>query len=69
MAQWLNGYAADGFNLNFDVYPDGLQRFAEHVVPELRRRGLFRHEYESTTLRGHLGLPEHTPTAPALSAG
>lgn len=67
MAHWLNGYAADGFNLNFDVYPDGLQRFAEHVVPELRRRGLFRHEYETATLRGHLGVPEHTAPAPALS--
>jgi hypothetical protein len=22
----------------------------------LRKRGLFRHEYESSTLRGHLGL-------------
>jgi hypothetical protein len=27
------------------------------VIPELQRRGLFRTEYESTTLRGNLGLP------------
>jgi hypothetical protein len=27
------------------------------VVPELQRRGLFRREYEGTTLREHLGLP------------
>jgi hypothetical protein len=26
------------------------------VVPHLQRRGLFRTEYESSTLRGHLGL-------------
>nr|WP_018502743.1 hypothetical protein [Parafrankia discariae] len=26
-------------------------------MPELRRRRLFRAEYEETTLRGHLGLP------------
>jgi N-acetyl-S-(2-succino)cysteine monooxygenase len=26
-------------------------------VPELQRRGIFRTEYESTTLRGHYGLP------------
>ncbi len=26
------------------------------VVPELRRRGLFRHEYEGRTLRENLGL-------------
>ena len=28
----------------------------ELVIPELRRRGLFRTEYESTTLRRNLGL-------------
>jgi hypothetical protein len=27
------------------------------VVPELRRRGLFRTEYEGGTLRENLGLP------------
>jgi hypothetical protein len=26
------------------------------VLPELRRRGLFRDEYEGHTLRDHLGL-------------
>lgn len=60
--RWFTGRAADGFNLNFDVYPDGLQLFAEHVVPELRRRGIFRHEYTEPTLRGHLGLaPSNRP--------
>jgi len=29
---------------------------AVHVAPELRRRGLFRSEYEGRTLREHLGL-------------
>ncbi len=28
------------------------------VIPELQRRGLFRTEYEATTLRGNLGLPK-----------
>jgi FMN-dependent oxidoreductase (nitrilotriacetate monooxygenase family) len=49
--------AADGFNLNHDFYPDGLDLIVDHLVPELQRRGLFRKEYEFTTLRGHLGLP------------
>jgi len=31
----------------------------ELIVPELRRRELFRSEYESMTLRGNLGLPEY----------
>jgi hypothetical protein len=37
--------------------PAGLDEFIELVVPELRRRGLFRDEYEGDTLRAHLGLP------------
>ncbi|WP_261561696.1 NtaA/DmoA family FMN-dependent monooxygenase [Frankia tisae] len=63
--------AADGFNLNHDFYPDGLDLIVDHLVPELQRRGLFRTEYESTTLRGNLGLPLPAPAVPALgrSAG
>jgi hypothetical protein len=38
------------------IMPGGLADFIELVVPELRRRGLFRHEYEGTTLRENLGL-------------
>jgi alkanesulfonate monooxygenase SsuD/methylene tetrahydromethanopterin reductase-like flavin-dependent oxidoreductase (luciferase family) len=56
MEQWFVNRAADGFNLNMDAYPSGLDLFVDHVVPELRRRNLFRTEYEGTTLRDHLGL-------------
>ena len=48
---------ADGFMLTFPLIPDGLDDFIAQVVPELQRRGLFRTEYEGTTLRDHLGLP------------
>ncbi|MDA0183042.1 LLM class flavin-dependent oxidoreductase [Solirubrobacter phytolaccae] len=54
---WVRERAADGFNLMPDVFPTGLEAFVDHVVPELRRRGIFRTEYEGTTLREHLGLP------------
>ncbi|SNQ49832.1 Nitrilotriacetate monooxygenase component A [Frankia canadensis] len=54
---WFHSRAADGFNLNFDVFPSGLETFVEHVIPELRRRGLFRSAYTGRTLRDHLGLP------------
>jgi hypothetical protein len=37
-------------------FPRSLDLFVERVVPELQRRGLFRHEYSGTTLRDHLGL-------------
>jgi FMN-dependent oxidoreductase (nitrilotriacetate monooxygenase family) len=56
MEEWYRNGAADGFNVGFPVMPVGLRRFAELVVPELQRRGLFRTEYEGTTLRSSLGL-------------
>lgn len=54
---WFTERAADGFNVNFDIFPSGLEQIADHLVPELQRRGIFRTEYESTTLRDHYGLP------------
>jgi hypothetical protein len=48
-----------------DVLPSGFDDVAEQLVPELRRRGLFRTEYDGTTLRDHLGLG--LPTAPAAA--
>lgn len=57
IAHWFEAGAADGFNLMPDVLPGGLQDFVDGVVPILQRRGLFRTEYEGTTLRDHLGLP------------
>lgn len=46
----------DGFNVMLPMYPRDLRRFNATVVPELQRRGLFRTEYEGTTLRENLGL-------------
>ncbi|MFI5934697.1 NtaA/DmoA family FMN-dependent monooxygenase [Actinoplanes sp. NPDC051494] len=48
--------AADGFILVPHVTPDGLDGFADTVVPLLQERGVFRTEYTGTTLRDHLGL-------------
>jgi FMN-dependent oxidoreductase (nitrilotriacetate monooxygenase family) len=59
MEQWMAEAAADGFNLTPTHLPHGAEDFVELVVPELRQRGLFRSEYESTTLRGNLGLPDY----------
>ena len=49
--------ASDGFNIMFLYLPEGLDDFVDRVVPELQRRGLFRLDYQGTTLREHLGLP------------
>ena len=56
MQEWLETEASDGFNIMFPTVPSGLDDFVELVVPELQRRGIFRREYEGTTLRDHLGL-------------
>jgi len=57
IARWFNERGADGFNLNADVFPSGLAAFVDHVVPLLQKKGIFRRDYEGTTLREHLGLP------------
>ncbi|MBB3451779.1 alkanesulfonate monooxygenase [Rhizobium sp. BK313] len=57
MEQWLHEEGSDGFNVIFPFLPQGLQDVTTRVVPELQRRGIFRREYEGTTLRDHLGLP------------
>lgn len=54
---WFYGGAADGFNFMPPSIPTQTEVFVDHVIPILQGRGLFRHEYEGTTLRAHLGLP------------
>jgi alkanesulfonate monooxygenase SsuD/methylene tetrahydromethanopterin reductase-like flavin-dependent oxidoreductase (luciferase family) len=55
-AEWFEAGAADGFNIMFPELLGSVDDFVDCVVPELQRRGLFRTEYEGTTLRDHLGL-------------
>jgi len=56
MQDWFERGACDGFNITPATLPCGGEDFVEMVVPELRRRGLFRWEYEGKTLRENLGL-------------
>jgi FMN-dependent oxidoreductase (nitrilotriacetate monooxygenase family) len=56
LEQWFTTNACDGFNIMPPYLPGSLTDFVDHVVPELQRRGLFRREYQGTTLREHLGL-------------
>jgi alkanesulfonate monooxygenase SsuD/methylene tetrahydromethanopterin reductase-like flavin-dependent oxidoreductase (luciferase family) len=70
---WFEAGAADGFNILPPTLPDGLTAFNRLVIPELRRRGLFRETYEGSTLREHLGLSRPVSRAaptpvPALQA-
>ncbi|MBO1025586.1 LLM class flavin-dependent oxidoreductase [Ochrobactrum sp. SD129] len=57
MQKWLEENASDGFTVVFPFLPQGLDDVAERLVPELQRRGIFRTDYEGSTLREHLGLP------------
>ncbi|GLW06493.1 monooxygenase [Microtetraspora sp. NBRC 13810] len=69
ITEWFTTGAADGFNVMPPYLTGGFDLFAEHVVPILRRRGLFRSEYTGTTLRDHYGLPrpasQYGPPPPA----
>jgi N-acetyl-S-(2-succino)cysteine monooxygenase len=56
LEEWFENDGADGFNIMPPHLPGGLTDFIQWVLPELRRRGLFRTEYEGRTLRENLGL-------------
>ncbi|NKB56943.1 MAG: NtaA/DmoA family FMN-dependent monooxygenase [Alphaproteobacteria bacterium] len=43
-----------GFNVTPAIVPGGYEDFVDLVVPLLQRRGIFRTEYDATTLRGNL---------------
>ncbi len=56
LEEWFAASVADGFNILPPYFPGGFADFVDEVVPELQRRGLYRREYQGTTLRDHLGL-------------
>jgi len=71
LVEWWDARACDGFNIGVD-HPSNFRRIAEELVPILQERGVFRADYDSTTLRGHLGLPvpvnRHTAARAAAEA-
>jgi N-acetyl-S-(2-succino)cysteine monooxygenase len=56
LVTWINENGADGFNLMPHYLPGGLEDFVDLVVPELQERGVFRTQYEGSTLRENMGL-------------
>src|SRR3984957_75462 len=56
ITRWFDTRALDGINYHI-ANPAQWRRFREEVVPILQERGIVRSEYDSTTLRGNLGLP------------
>ncbi|MGW3816369.1 NtaA/DmoA family FMN-dependent monooxygenase [Streptomyces sp. NPDC005046] len=53
---WFRAGALDGVNLQPDLLHQGTYALVDHLVPELRRRGLRSPDYTGTTLRRHYGL-------------
>jgi alkanesulfonate monooxygenase SsuD/methylene tetrahydromethanopterin reductase-like flavin-dependent oxidoreductase (luciferase family) len=55
LGEW-HAAGLSGFRLRPAALPHDLVQITDGLVPELRRRGLFRTAYEADTLRGLLGL-------------
>lgn len=61
LEEWFAAPACDGFVLAATHMPGAYEDFGRLVVPELQRRGLFRRDYQGTTLRDNLGLARPQP--------
>ena len=68
LEEWFVAGAADGYNVLPPYFPGAFDDFVDLVVPELKRRGLFRRDYEGTTLRDHFGLKRISAPAAARRA-
>lgn len=55
--RYVQDDAADGYILVPHLTPHGLDRFVDDVVPLLQERGVFRADYDGSTLRDHLAIP------------
>lgn len=60
MTRHVETDACDGFILVPHITPGGLDRFADEVIPLLQERGVFRADYDGSTLREHFGLTRAT---------
>jgi long-chain alkane monooxygenase len=65
--EWAVEGDADGFNIAQAYSPGTFSEFVDNVVPELQKRGIYRTEYEGSTLRenmfgrGRKHLPDDHP--------
>jgi alkanesulfonate monooxygenase SsuD/methylene tetrahydromethanopterin reductase-like flavin-dependent oxidoreductase (luciferase family) len=71
LADWRHA-GLTGYRLRPAALPHDLTQITRGLVPELRARGLFRTEYQASTLRGHLNLPRpanrYAAVDPAVAA-
>lgn len=66
---WFEVKACDGFNIFPAYVPEAMTAFGDLVVPELQRRGIYRHDYSGPTFRDHLGIarPASKRSVPQLT--
>ncbi|MFS8202236.1 LLM class flavin-dependent oxidoreductase [Streptomyces sp. CWNU-52B] len=69
LLQELSQAGLTGFRLRPAVAGHDLPAITRGLVPELQRRGVFRHAYEADTLRGLLGLERPANRYAAAGAG
>jgi len=66
---WVETLGVDGFLLRQLITPHTVGDFADYVMPELQKRGIYREEYEGSTLRENLfgkgqpRVPDNHPAA------
>jgi hypothetical protein len=54
LQRWVDENGVDGFNLSAVVNPETFTDIVDLLVPELQRRGVYKKEYHSGTLREKL---------------
>ena len=61
---WWSTGAVDGFNIHIPVLPDGIAEFNRAVIPLLQASGAFPTQYDGSTIRQRLELPntQHIPS-------
>nr|WP_296773091.1 LLM class flavin-dependent oxidoreductase [Rhodococcus sp. (in: high G+C Gram-positive bacteria)] len=59
-ADLVRNRVVDGFNINPYHLRDAIDDLVDKLVPALQERGVYRTEYTSDTLAGHLGLTENS---------
>ncbi|KAF1067585.1 LLM class flavin-dependent oxidoreductase [Variovorax sp.] len=71
LQSWVEDTGIDGFNLGYALAHESFADFADLVVPELQRRGVYKTDYRAGTLReklygaGRARLPASHPGAAA----
>ena len=62
LQQWIEETDVDGFNLTYAIMPETYENIIDLLIPELRRRGAYKKEYQPGSLREKLfGQGPHLP--------